>query len=153
MSTPSLPKPRFEHKKGVMVSPVGQARAESSVVRLTGHAIPAKEQGRFRRQIPVRQDRLGLVMPVSTAFASTPSPHVPEPVMSTHETREQRGDDRRGVPLGVSVDDLPCLALLVLVGKLDVVGDDIDRRGFLGRDQVGQYRTDDRGHTAEHEAG
>jgi hypothetical protein len=48
----------------------------------------------------------------------------------------------------MSVDDLPSLALLALVGKLDIVGDDIDRRGFFGRDEVGQYGPDDRGHAA-----
>jgi hypothetical protein len=55
-------------------------------------------------------------------------------------------------PLGMSVDDLPSLALLALVGKFDVVGDNVDRRGFFGRDEVGQYGPDDRGHAADRSA-
>jgi hypothetical protein len=38
--------------------------------KLTRNAVPAKEQGGLVRQVPVRQDRLGLVMPVSTIKSS-----------------------------------------------------------------------------------
>jgi hypothetical protein len=54
--------------------------------------------------------------------------------------------------LWVSVNNLPFVALLLSIGVEDVVGDDIDRVGVFGREEVGQDRSDGGHHTTEESA-
>jgi len=54
--------------------------------------------------------------------------------------------------LWVSVDNLPFIALLLGISVEDVVGDNIDRVGVFGREEVGQDRSDGGHHSAEESA-
>ncbi len=48
----------------------------------------------------------------------------------------------------MTIYNLPSLTLLLGVGVLDVVGDDLDLVGFLRCHEVSENGTDDWGHTA-----